>query len=332
MKKILVIQTAFIGDVILATSLVEKLHRFFPDAKISILVRKGNDTLLQDHPFLDEVMVWDKKYNKYGSWWKVLRRIRKQHYDLVLNLQRFLSSGLLTVFSGAAQTRGFDKNPLSLFFSEKFPHRIDKEKITLHEVQRCLLLIENITDNSFQFPRIYPTYNDEQKISDYSVKKFITISPASVWFTKQLPANAWIGLINELKQYSIYLLGASSDRPLCEMIKGAADHPDVYVLAGKLSLLQSAALMKRAQMNYCNDSAPMHLCSAMDAPVTAVFCSTVPAFGFGPLSSHSYIVETREVLSCRPCGLHGYHACPQGHFKCSIIEKQDLLKGLQEIN
>jgi heptosyltransferase-2 len=72
-----------------------------------------------------------------------------------------------------------------------------------------------------------------------------------------------------------------------------------------------------AQMNYVNDSAPLHLASAMNAPVTAFFCSTIPAFGFGPQSANATIIETTIKLDCRPCGLHGYKACPKGHFKCA---------------
>jgi heptosyltransferase-2 len=70
-------------------------------------------------------------------------------------------------------------------------------------------------------------------------------------------------------------------------------------------------------MNYVNDSAPMHLASALAAPTSAVFCSTVPGFGFGPLAGGAYVVEREAPLYCRPCGLHGYRACPQGHFKCA---------------
>jgi heptosyltransferase-2 len=90
------------------------------------------------------------------------------------------------------------------------------------------------------------------------------------------------------------------------------------VLAEELSLLASAALMEGAAMNYVNDSAPLHIASAMNAPVTAIFCSTVPAFGFGPLRENGRVVETAEKLDCRPCGLHGHRACPKGHFRCAL--------------
>jgi heptosyltransferase-2 len=101
------------------------------------------------------------------------------------------------------------------------------------------------------------------------------------------------------------------------------------VLAGSLSYLQSAALMSRAVMNYVNDSAPMHFASAMNAPVTAVYCSTVPEFGFGPLSDNRHIVEISQSLYCRPCGLHGYSECPEKHFRCALeINTLQLLRTL----
>ena len=91
-------------------------------------------------------------------------------------------------------------------------------------------------------------------------------------------------------------------------------------------MLQSAALIKDAEMNYVNDSAPMHFASSVNAPVAAVYCSTIPAFGFGPLSDTQFIIEVEEKLGCRPCGLHGHKACPQGHFKCALdIREQQLL-------
>jgi heptosyltransferase-2 len=76
--------------------------------------------------------------------------------------------------------------------------------------------------------------------------------------------------------------------------------------------------MKGAKMNYVNDSAPLHIASAMNAPVTAIFCSTVPEFGFGPLSDRSRVVEIQEDLYCRPCSVHGLNECPEQHFKCAL--------------
>ncbi len=87
--------------------------------------------------------------------------------------------------------------------------------------------------------------------------------------------------------------------------------------------------MRGAVMNYVNDSAPLHLASAMDAPVRAVFLSTVPEFGFGPWGSRGEVIETTEKLDCRPCGVHGFKACPKGHFKCAEIAVERLVKGAE---
>jgi heptosyltransferase-2 len=326
-QKFLVIQTAFIGDVVLATGIIEKLHDHFPDAQIDFLVRKGNEALLSAHPFLHEVLVWDKKEGKLRNLWKMGRRIRRTGYDKVINVQRFAATGLLTAFSDAKETIGFDKNPLSRFFTKRIPHIVNEVGAPKHEIERNQELIRDITDATPARPRLYPSQQDYDKVKEYKGQPYITLSPASVWFTKQYPKDKWISFVNKVPaSYKIYLLGAPSDAALCEEIRAKTTHASVTNLSGQLSFLQSAALMKDAVMNYVNDSAPMHFASAVNAPVTAVYCSTIPSFGFGPLSDKKFIVEIKEPLDCRPCGLHGYKACPRGHFNCAykIVDDQLL--------
>lgn len=315
MKKILIIQTAFIGDVILATPLIEKLHFFYPDSQIDFLLRKGNEGLLRDHPKLNNVLIWDKGESKYNSLSKLSRKVRREKYDLLVNLQRFASSGLITTASKAKIKVGFSKNPLSFSFTHKVPHVIDQKT---HEVDRNISLISQFTDSTFQRPVLYPTAEDKAKVKKYMAKPFVCLAPSSVWFTKQFPEEKWVELINTIKPtHNIYLLGAPGDIDICARIQQESEHENVQILAGELNFLQSAALMKGAKMNYVNDSAPMHMASAVNAPVTAIYCSTVPEFGFGPLSDDSRIVQVQEELPCRPCGLHGKKACPKGHFKCA---------------
>jgi len=316
MRKILVIQTAFIGDVILATPVIEKLHLFYPASKIDFLLRKGNESLFNNHPFLNDLLIWNKNENKIPNLLNLIRVVRQKRYDLVVDLHRFFTSGLITFLSRGRMKAGFEKNPFLFSFDLRARHRFGDNT---HEIQRNLSLIEKITDGAVIKPRLYPSPADYEKISQYASEgKFVTIAPASVWFTKQFPPHKWLQLISRLdKDLTIYLLGAGSDKELCAGIEKSSDHKGIITLAGKLSFLQSAALMQKAQMNYVNDSAPLHIASAMNAPVTAIFCSTVPSFGFGPLSDNSLILERTKPLYCRPCGLHGYRTCPQGHFKCA---------------
>jgi len=324
MKKILIIQTASIGDVILATPIIEKLYLFYPAAEIDFLLKKGTSSLFSGHPFLHEILVWDKSNGKYKNFLTLLQRILLTKYDLVINLQRFFMTGLLTVFSGAVITIGFDKNPFSFFFTRRIKHQIGNG---LHEAERNLAMISSITDESFLPPRLYPTAENEKSVQRWKKGRYYTLSPASLWFTKQYPEIKWTELLDRIPSDApVYLLGSAADTPLCYSILKRSTHQNTIDLSGKLTFLESAALMKGARMNFTNDSAPMHLASAVNAPVTAIFCSTTPDFGFGPISDDSSIVETQEKLTCRPCGLHGYRKCPESHFRCALSLPVSLLQ------
>ena len=330
MKRILVIQTAFIGDVVLATGLLEKLHLFFPDAAIDILVRKGNESLFDNHPFLNKVIMWDKKFNKYRNLLDALNLIRDTRYNKIFNLQRYSATGLLTILSGAGETIGFDKNPFSFLYTRKIRHTIAKSDNLLHEIDRNHQLIEYLTDTTPAKPKLYPSEADRAAIAQYQTNPYICIAPASVWLTKQFPANKWIAFLKLLPaHYQVFLIGGSGDMALCDQIAFESNFPKVLNLAGQLSFLQSAALLESAVMNYVNDSAPLHFASAMNAPVAAIYCSTIPAFGFGPLSNKSFIIQSAQPLSCRPCGLHGKVGCPLKHFNCAKnIDSHQLLQVL----
>ena len=362
--KILVIQTAFIGDVILATGILEKLHQKFPQSQLDFMIRKGNESLLEGHIFIDNLLIWDKQSHKYANLWQLLQKIRTTKYDLVVNLQRFAAMGFLTAFSGAKKTIGFDKNPFSFLFSKKIKHIISEtnsgkttskpsfegERQTphlfkeglgavenIHEIERNHALIADITDNVAHKPRLYPQEKDYLFVKPYQTTNYVCFAPTSVWFTKQFPLERWAEVaqkINEiyskqkLQNVVIYLLGAKSDQENCEEIadniyKSISENSNnaiqkVVNLAGKLTLLQSAALIQFAKMNFVNDSAPMHLASALNAPTRAFYCSTLPAFGFYPLSDDAKVIELDKKLACRPCGLHGHAKCPEKHFKCAF--------------
>jgi len=324
-NKILIIQTAFIGDVVLATSFVEEVRIAFPESEIHFLLRKGNESLLANNPNIAKVLIWDKKKSKYRGLFQLLTQVRKESYQFVFNLQRFGSTGLLTALSKAIHTVGFSKNPFSYFFTHKIEHTIGFGK---HEVERNASLLDPFRPISARVskPKIYPSQADEDFVQTFKGTKYCCMAPTSVWFTKQFPFDKWLELINEVKEDTkIYLLGGPSDSSFCAELINRSKRGNIENLCGKLSFFQSAVLMRDATMNYVNDSAPMHLCSAVDAPTTAIYCSTIPNFGFGPLSKLSKVVETKETLSCRPCGLHGYKSCPKKHFDCGYSIKVEQI-------
>jgi heptosyltransferase-2 len=251
----------------------------------------------------------------------------------------------VTAFSGAKETIGFDKNPLSSFFSKKLPHHISAKAIGDHEVKRNHSLITHLTNEVSMRPKLYPSKADYEKVKN---GRALYLYCPSVSLVYQAISKRTLDRFHQCSPERFYHLphGRQIRFALCDEIQNKSTiqnqqsqinksklqtpNSKIQNLAGQLSFLESAALMKNAVMNYVNDSAPLHFASAVNAPVTAIFCSTVPAFGFGPLSDKSYIVETKLTLTCRPCGLHGRKECPLGHFHCSIIETNELLHSLEE--
>jgi len=183
MHKILIVQTAYIGDVILATGLIESIHQAFPEAQIDFVLRKGNESLLKNHPFVNKLYIWDKKKNKFSNLIKLIGQIRKERFDLVVNLQRFFSTGLIALCAKSKNKRGYDKNPLSFCYHKKTEHFIGKN----HETYRNFSLIDDLKNIHYQKPHLYFTAEEIQKVQPLKSQPFVCMAPGSVWFTKQLP-------------------------------------------------------------------------------------------------------------------------------------------------
>lgn len=195
-------------------------------------------------------------------------------------------------------------------------------------------MIQHIVGDKVGKPKLYPTKKDNSKVSGLKTQAYITITPASLWFTKQYPKEKWIEFIRELPEdLYIYFLGGPSDYSFCNELIKESQHQNSMNFAGKFLFTESAALMRDALMNYVNDSAAQHIASSVNAKTTTIFCSTIQKFGFGPLSDDSFVIETEQHLECRPCGLHGHQSCPEGHFKCATqINTQKLLNRLNYAN
>jgi heptosyltransferase-2 len=325
LQKILIIQTAHTGDVVLATAMIESIKMQFPNAQIDFLVRKGNESLLMGNPQLNSVLIWDKKKDKYRGLVQLLFTIRQQAYDAVINCQRFAASGLLCGGSAAHYRIGFKNNPLSFLYSHRIEHRIE---LGIHETDRNHALLKVLNIPNKQRPCLYPP---DPKIE--FKKPYIVVAPASVWFTKQWPEHKWQEFIHGVKQlFTVYIIGSDTEFELGERLR-TKNEDRVINLCGKISLIEAAGVIKHSRMLFCNDSAPLHMASAVGVPAAAIFCSTIPDFGFGPLSEGSAVIESPEKLSCRPCGLHGHRSCPKGHFKCAEnISAQQLMDILPSAN
>jgi len=329
MKRVLVAQTAFLGDCVLATSLLGAIHVEHPDWHIDVLVRKGCEGLFVGHPFVGKVLVWDKGSDKNLGLFRLIKEIRANEYHIMLQAQRFLSGSLSLILSGAEHKVGYASAPLSWLFTHRAAHDF---KDNWHEVDRLDQLWKPFSkQNQRPRPRLYPTEEQQLKASSYSETPFVTIAPGSVWATKQWPVAKWIELVRQINgRYRVLIIGSKAETLLAEEIMAGCTRFEVQNLCGKTDLLVAAAIMQRAAMNYSNDSLPVHLASAVNAPMCMVYCSTVPQFGFYPLSDVAHIIEPPQ-LDCRPCGLHGQRACPKGHFRCAHEVNVGALVGKLEL-
>lgn len=327
-KKILIIQTAFIGDVILASSLARAIKKREPTTQIDFVLRKGNESLLHNHPDINHLWIWDKKNNKYLNLLKLALELKGNNYNEVYTLQRYMNASLLCWLSGAPIRAGFSNSALSFVFTHKIEHRIPHYLTngdSLHEVQRNFLLymnvhkLINIPQAKELRPSLYPSKEDQHKIDKFlaqnKINKYIVLAPSSVWFTKRWPQNKWQKFIEKYhNEYSFIIIGAKEDKEYCDQI--AQKQNNVFNTCGQLSLLQSAAIMQKAYKVISNDSAPLHLASSVNAASIGIFCGTDPSFGFTALSDDSSSEQLHPPLKCMPCGLHGKNNCPLGHFKC----------------
>lgn len=325
-KKILIIQTAFLGDVLLATAIIEKLSLHYPEAELHFMLRKGSESLLCKNPKITKLWIWDKMTRKYWHLWQLLRQIRTQSFDLIINLQRYWSTALFTLLARASYSIGFRTTLLAWGYSQSIKFRAKHR----HELERNQDLIASLTDNTSAYPKLYPSAEDLQQAQQVAnlAEPYITISPVSSWASKTYPIAKWVEFLQGIPQnLSVYLLGSAADAVIAQEIILGTANPNLRLknCCGQLGLIASGVLMQGASMNYTLDSVATHLATAMQAPVTALFLSTSPIFGFGPKGSRATVLQTSTALACKPCTNHGRRRCPEGHFRCAYTLSPSLL-------
>jgi heptosyltransferase-2 len=307
----LVIQTAFLGDVILTTPLISLLaERFGP---VDVVTTPAAASLLDHHPAVADVIRYDKHGADRG--WKSFRRLgaelRARRYERVYLPHRSFRSAMLARWSGIRERIGFADSAGAFTYTR----RVSRPKEG-HEVERLLALAGVGPDDAIPPVSLGLAPTDlaagDAWLASHGVgSDFVAIAPGSVWATKRWPYYA--ELAAGLDRTSV-IVGSADDAELARTIVEAAGGRAVSA-AGELSLRGSAALIQRAAVLVTNDSAPLHLATAVGTPVVAVFGPTVPEFGFGPRGAAD-IVLGHDELPCRPCSKHGPPACPLGHHRC----------------
>jgi heptosyltransferase-2 len=334
-RRLLIIQTAFVGDVVLATPLMQAAKHRLGMERVGVIVRSYTASLLDHHPAVDEIIVYDKNGNDRGirGLFRMARLLKSSRFDIALIPHRSLRSALLARMAGIPVRVGFESSAGRWLFTQTAPYR------KVHEVERNLDLLKpwNVETGELA-PSLYPDETDHAVVDHFleqhgavSGQTLYGFAPGSLWPTKRwLPERFAEALrsIEETGNARVVLFGGSDDTPLCQTI-AEASVKNAILAAGRLTLLQSAALAARCVAVVSNDSGMGHIAAAMGTPVVSLFGPTVTDFGFAPYGSMHRVVE--RPLSCRPCSRHGGARCPISTHACMReITTETVMRALRE--
>jgi len=338
-RNVLILQTSFIGDTVLTLPLIAELRRRFPIGKLSLICQPSCRDLLQDHPALDQIIVDDKNHadRGIGGMYRKAQALAQQQFTLALTPHKSLRSALLLYLARIPQRVGFAQSRGWFLF-----HRRVARDPARHDIERNLSLLNAFgiavedCQRALELP-VTPALQAQvdEKLRELGVgtdKPIIGVNPGSVWPTKRWSVEGFGEIISQLKQKldcRIVLFGGPEDVPVVNQVL-AAGGGAATSLAGKLTLRELPAAIRRCRVFVTNDSGPMHIAVAARLPTVAIFCATTRELGFYPYTKHAVVVE--RSLSCRPCTSHGGRRCPLGSEACSrLIAPARVVSAVEEL-
>lgn len=309
--------------------MIRALRRCKPGAHIAVMVKPEAREFLESLQEIDEVIVIDKKKAHRGTGMlRLISEIRKRRFRILLSPHQSHRTSLIAWLSGIPTRFGYR----SAGFSLAYHHRL-KRPMELPEIHRLLRFLKDSicpeVDLEDDVPHLEETEKGRQQaqelMADLNLRKPILLGCSSVWATKRWTAHGFAELARDLiKKYrtDVLLIGSPADAEVAEQIiriarefLGTDGIRRLHNVCGRTSLSGLFSLMKRSHFLVSNDSAPVHFGCAAAIPVVAIFGPTVPSLGYAPIAPRTAVAQ-REDLYCRPCGTHGSHKCPEGHFRC----------------
>jgi heptosyltransferase-2 len=309
-----VIQTAFYGDVILSTPLIRRASERL-GAPVDVVVQPAALPVLQNNPRIRDRIPFDKRGRDRGvaGFMRLVHQLRLRHYDVAYLAQSSLRSALLAFAARIPRRIGFRGAPGALLHTHSVTPRGEP-----HQVERLLALADGAPDR--REPEIFPGAEERATVDALLAeagiqREFVVLAPGSQWGSKRWPYFPELarGLAAEIP---LAIVGGAGDRADARQIRTAlgAGTP-VADATGRLSILAAGELIRRARVLVSNDSAPVHLASAVGTATVEIYGPTMPLFGFAARAAWSRVIEP-EPISCRPCHHHGPPACPLGHHRC----------------
>ncbi len=343
-QRILLIKPSAVGDVIHTLPVLVKLRARYPAARIDWLLAPHIAELVRHHPALSNVVLFERQ--AYARCWRswsaaagLLRLpavLRRNRYDLVIDLHGQFRSALLTLATGAAVRIGFDR-PRGPAASDRqlvpeayrhgwtgaregawvaYSHRIRIPRLDVHAVDRYLWLGELLDldidppDGRVPVP-VQAAAKIEALLRDVPVGKPVAVLvPGTLWQTKHWHVEGFAEVARHFQftGRAVVLAGSAGERDRCRAV--AERCPGVFDLSGQTTLSELAALLCRAEVCVTNDSGSMHLAVALGRPVVSVFGPTDPVW-VGPYGRPHAVV--RADVPCAPCYLRKLGNCPHDH-------------------
>lgn len=322
MLRIVVVQTAFLGDVVLTTPLLRELRRARPDARLAVVTTAAGRRLLAGTAGIDELLIFDKRWRPAGlaSFVRLVGALRRGRFDVAIAAQRSHRTGQLLWCSRARLRIGFEGAPGAWSYHRLVPWRADD-----HAVRRYLDLATPLGGEpatADPWPRLAVDPVADRDIAHrleaggLEGVPWICVAPGSARFTKRWQPEGFAEVIRRLaaRGLSSVLVGTAAEGALCRRI-AASSGARPMVLAGVTDVAGLVALAARARVALANDNGAGHVAAAVGTPVVTIFGPTSPAAGYAPLGAPARAVE-RADLACRPCSSHGPRRCPLGHLAC----------------
>ncbi len=326
--RILLIQTAFIGDCVLTTPLIRRASEIFTEEAVIVLLTTPKGAQVFDgNPHIDEIIQYDKHNESVGlsTFFGLANSLVDRRFDIAILPHRSFRSGMLSMLARIPKRVGFAKSDGSIFYTKRIERPVDKP-----EPERMLELLKQSPEDKIE-PCPTEIFPGEQReataikiLRDLGIDektKYATIAPGSVWGTKRYPVDLYGEVIKLMLSEgiveSVVLIGGPEDAGLCSIISDDVGK-GTFSAAGKCDILTSAAIISKSRIFIGNDSGPGHLAAAVKTPVVSIFGPTVPRFGFVPYGEKVVVIEPPFELSCRPCSPHGKMECPRGDLACMV--------------
>jgi len=319
--KILVVRLSSIGDIILTTPLLRSLRTTFPKARITFLIKKQYEELLNHSPYVDELITFEKSKG-YAALRDIKNYLKGQQVDVFIDIHKNWRSRYLKLFLNVRKTTGYPKmifkRTLLIVFRINLYRKIIPVYQRYFESVRHLGIQYDGKGTTIHFP---PEKEEEvRKMLSSAGYAFdtplVVICPSATYFNKRWKPEGFVEtaktLIRERSAF-VVIHGGREDIPLCTRIASSIGNRAVS-MAGLLSLSGSAALLGFSSVVIANDSGLLHLAQSQKKPVVGIYGATTRELGYFPIEANSTVIETD--LPCRPCTHNGLDHCPKKHFRC----------------